>query len=157
MRRRLLYLLPALLLLALDQWVKGWVRGNFALHESMDFVPNLVELVYVQNTGAAFSMLSAHTGFLALISTLAALAMAFVLLRGIFPKVWANLALSLVLGGAVGNLIDRVALGYVVDMFSLQFMNFAVFNVADIGVTLGGIAFCIYIAFFWQKSEKPTA
>jgi len=57
----------------------------------------------------------------------------------------------------VGNLIDRVFLGYVVDMFSLQFMDFAIFNIADIGVTVGGVLFCLYLVFSWKQEEKAPA
>ena len=61
-----------------------------------------------------------------------------------------------VLGGAVGNLIDRVLHGYVVDMFNLQFMDFAVFNVADIGISVGGVLLCVYVLFFWRKPEESA-
>ncbi|MEG2120060.1 MAG: signal peptidase II, partial [Pseudoflavonifractor sp.] len=61
---------------------------------------------------------------------------------------------TLVLAGAVGNLIDRVLFGYVTDMFMTTFMRFAVFNVADICVVVGGIATCVYIFFFYEKLEK---
>ena len=63
-------------------------------------------------------------------------------------------ALSVVLAGAVGNLIDRMFFGYVTDMFATTFMNFAIFNVADICVVLGGIATVIYVLFFYEKYEK---
>ena len=65
--------------------------------------------------------------------------------------------LLLLLAGAVGNLIDRAMRGFVVDMFQLLFMNFAVFNVADICVVCGGIAFCVYFLFFYDKLEKKEA
>lgn len=152
------YLLPALLLVLLDQMLKNWVRGTIPLYASHAFWPGVLELTYVQNTGAAFSMLSSHTWLLAAISATAALVLIWVLLRGIFPHAVGQLALALVLGGAVGNLLDRVWLGYVVDMFSLQFVNFAVFNIADIGVTVGGVLLCGYILFFWKQEQgKPTA
>jgi signal peptidase II len=65
-------------------------------------------------------------------------------------------SLSLVLAGAVGNLIDRVALGYVTDMFKLLFIQFAVFNVADVCVVVGGISTCVYLIFFTKKLEKSA-
>lgn len=148
------YLLPALVLVLLDQMLKGWVRGTIPLYASRAFWPGVLDLGYVQNTGAAFSMLSEHTWILAIISALATLVLLWVLLRGIFPHAMGQLALTLVLGGAVGNLIDRVWLGYVVDMFSLQFVNFAVFNIADIGVTVGGVLLCAYIIFFWKQEQS---
>ena len=73
----------------------------------------------------------------------------------VFPRPFAMAALSMVLAGAVGNLIDRALLGYVTDMFETLFMRFAVFNVADICVVVGGIAFCVYYLFFHGKGGGP--
>lgn len=147
------YLFLAIIIVAVDQWVKSWVRGNFSLGETKAFLPNLVELTYVQNTGAAFSMLSEHTWLLTVVSAVAALVILVVLYRRTLPHAVGNIALAMVFGGAVGNLIDRACLGFVVDMFSLEFINFAVFNVADIGVTVGGVLLCIYILFGWKEEE----
>ena len=68
-----------------------------------------------------------------------------------------QIALSLLLGGAVGNFIDRLLLGYVTDMFATTFVNFAVFNVADIGVVVGGILLCIHVILLWKDTpdENP--
>ena len=74
-------------------------------------------------------------------------ALAVLLLKRAFPRPLAMLTLSLVLAGAVGNLIDRALFGYVTDMFQTLFMQFAVFNVADICVVCGGIGFCVYYLF----------
>ncbi len=149
-----LYLGIALLVLVLDQLVKVWVRENIPLHGQQSFLPGLVELTYVQNTGAAFSLFSKHTWILAIISGIAAAAILVLLLKKVLPGAMGRVALALVLGGAIGNLIDRVLLGYVVDMFNLQFMGFAVFNVADIGVTCGGVLLCVYVLFFWKGGSK---
>jgi signal peptidase II len=153
-KRNLRYLIITVLLVVLDQIVKYWVRETIPLFQTKPFLPNLVELTYVQNTGAAFSMLSSVTWLLALISLVASVFILFFLLRGLFPHVLWQIALALVLGGAIGNLIDRVYFGYVVDMFSLQFMDFAVFNVADIGVTVGGVLLCFYVLFLYNKGKE---
>ena len=76
------------------------------------------------------------------------------LLKKVFTHPFGVASLSVVLAGAVGNLIDRAFFGYVTDMFNFLFMRFAVFNVADICVVCGGIAFCIYFLFFYDKLEK---
>lgn len=152
-----IYLLPAVLLVLADQILKLWVRTNLPLYGTQDAWPGIFELCYVQNTGAAFSLLGAHTWLLAIISALASAALLGLMLSGYFRHRAGQLALSLVLGGAVGNLIDRVMLGYVVDMFSLEFIDFAIFNIADIGVTLGGLGFCVYIIFFWQKTDTAQS
>ena len=152
------YLILVAALIILDQVVKFLVRTNIDPLGSVPFIPHVVELTYVQNTGAAFSMFSEHTWILALISAVVALAIALLLVKkAVVTHPFGRLSLAVVLAGAVGNLIDRVLLGYVTDMFRVLFMNFAVFNVADICVVCGGIAFCVYFAFFYDKSEKKGA
>ena len=148
-------LLPAVLVV-LDQLVKNWVQKTISLYGVKPFLPGLVELTYVQNTGAAFSLFREHTWILTLISAVASLIILVLLLRQTMPGFLGQLALSLVLGGAVGNLIDRYLHGYVVDMFSLQFMDFAVFNVADIAISVGGVLLCVYVLFFWKKPEESA-
>lgn len=149
-----LYFLLATLLVAADQWVKCWTVQNLALNESKTLIPGVVELTHIQNTGASFSILSEHTWLLAILSGLASLLVVFLILRRFFPQHLGMVALALILGGAVGNLIDRVLLGYVTDMFQLQFMNFAVFNVADTGIVVGGILLFVYVFFFWRTEKK---
>ncbi len=151
----MLYTILIAALVALDQIVKYLVRANIPLGTSVDFIPNLMGLTYVQNTGAAFSIFSQHTWLLTLISALVSLLIAAALIKGSFRHPAGRLSLSVILGGALGNLIDRALFGYVTDMFRTLFMDFAVFNVADICVVLGGIAFCIYILFFYDRLEKP--
>ena len=125
------YAILAAVLVALDQLVKYLVLQNIELGAHVPFIPHLLELTYVKNTGAAFSIFSEHTWLLALVS----------------------LVMSVLLAGAVGNLIDRVFRGFVVDMFNVLFMNFAVFNVADICVVVGGIAAALYYLFLADKLE----
>jgi signal peptidase II len=156
-KRKRISLLIAVVIVAVDQWVKLWIQQNLPLHSTKAFLPGLVELTYVQNTGAAFSMLAGYTWLLALVSAVAAVVILLALLRDSFPHLLGQLALALILGGAVGNLIDRVRFGFVVDMFSLQFMNFAIFNVADIGVSIGGVLLCIYVLFYWNKGKEAKA
>lgn len=153
-RNHWIFLLPALLVVIGDQLLKHWIRMNVPLHTTRELWSGVVELTYWKNTGAAFSMFSEHTWLLSLISAMASIAVLVILLRGIFPHLLGKISLALLLGGAVGNLIDRVWFGYVVDMFSLQFMNFAIFNIADIGVTVGGVLLCIYVLFIWSKDNQ---
>ena len=111
--------------------------------ENMDLIPGLIGLTHVQNTGAAFSILSDQRWLLAGIAFVASVVLVFILLR-YTDGFWGTIGLSAVLGGAVGNLVDRVMHGYVIDMFRFQFMNFAIFNIADIFITLGFITFSIH-------------
>ena len=150
----MLYALLAAALVALDQLVKFLVRSNIGLGESAPFLPHVLQFTYVQNTGAAFSLLEEHTWVLTLISLGASILLAVLLFKKVFPHPFAMTCLSVVLAGAVGNLIDRAFLGYVTDMFQTLFINFAVFNVADICVVCGGIAFCAYYLLFHGKEDK---
>ena len=153
----MLYAILVVLLVAADQLVKILVRANIPLGASMPFLPGLVELTYVQNTGAAFSIFKDHTWLLTIISAVVAAAIAAALIKRVVAHPFGVITLSVVLAGAVGNLIDRALFGFVTDMFNLQFMPFAVFNVADICVVCGGIAFCVYFLFFYDKLEKKEA
>lgn len=150
----MLYALLVIALVAVDQIVKYLVRTNIPLGTSVPLLPGLVELTYFQNTGAAFSLFSEHTWFLTLVSAAVAAAIVIVLVRRVVAHPAGVLSLSVVLAGAVGNLIDRAFAGFVTDMFNFQFINFAVFNVADVCVVCGGIAFCICILFFYDKLEN---
>ena len=151
----MLYALFVAALIAIDQLVKFWVRANIPLGADVSFLPHILQLTYVQNTGAAFSLLREHTWILTVISAIASVLLVLLLVKRIFPHPVSMLALSAVLAGAVGNLIDRLFLGYVTDMFQTLFMNFAVFNVADACIVCGGIAFCVYFLFFYRKEDVP--
>ncbi|MPM71610.1 Lipoprotein signal peptidase [bioreactor metagenome] len=150
----MLYALLVTALIVLDQVVKALVRTNIPLYTAQPLLPGFLELTHVRNTGAAFSILSAHTWVLTLISAAVSLVLAAALIKRVVRHPFGLTALSLVLAGAVGNLIDRALQGYVTDMFNFQFMRFAVFNVADICVVTGGIATCVYLLFFYEKLEK---
>ena len=154
MRKGLLYAVIAVALVILDHVVKVLVRTYIPLGTSVGFLPGIMDLTYVQNTGAAFSLFREHTWLLALISAVASVVLVVLLIRRVFSSTAANVLLSVVLSGAVGNLIDRLFLGYVTDMFKTTFMNFAVFNVADICLVCGIIALCVYVVFFESREKK---
>ena len=156
----MLYVICALLgaaLIALDQWVKWWTVSNITytvpLGEPLPFIPHILGLNYARNTGGAWSLLQEHTWLLTAVSALVVLFLFFILVRRKIRHPFGVVTLTMVLAGAIGNLIDRVRLGYVVDMFQTLFMDFPIFNVADICVVCGGIGFCIYYAFFHDKWE----
>lgn len=147
------YAVLALLLVLLDQGVKYLVLTRIPLGGHVPFLPHLLELTYVQNTGAAFSILETHTWLLALVSLVMSALLAWALFKPLFRHPLGRFFLALVLAGAVGNLIDRTFRGFVVDMFNVLFMNFAVFNVADICVVVGGIGLGIYYLLLADKLE----
>ena len=148
------YLILTAALVGLDQLVKYLVLENIAPGGHVPFIPHILELTYVENTGAAFSLFEEHTWILALISLAMSLLLALALWKNFFRHPAGKVTLTLLLAGAVGNLIDRVFRGYVVDMFNVLFMNFAVFNVADICVVVGGIAAAVYYLFFVDRLER---
>lgn len=150
------YFVLAAALVALDQLVKYLVSTNIPLGGSVPFLPYIMDLTYVQNTGCAFSLLEEHTWLLTLISAVMTVVLAEALARGFFKHPMGKVPLALVLAGAMGNLIDRAVCGYVIDMFRTLFMEFAVFNVADICVVVGGIAAAAYYLFLYDKLEGKT-
>lgn len=147
------YVLAALLVGA-DQLVKFLVRTHMAVGQQRPFIPYILELYHIRNTGGAFSLFAGHTWVLAIISAVATLALALAMSsRRWFRGILGRTAGTLLLAGAVGNLIDRVAFGYVTDMFNFTFMTFGIFNVADICVVVGVGVLVIY---FWRQSRKET-
>lgn len=149
----MLYILITILLIVIDQGVKFLVRANIPLGGHVSFLPHVLELTYVQNTGAAFSILSEHTWVLTLFSVIIVLIMVWALRRRVVTHPLGLIPCVMVIAGGLGNLIDRVFFGYVTDMFSTLFMNFAVFNVADICITVGGVWLAVYVLFFFDKLE----
>ena len=148
------YLIFAAAWVVLDQAVKFLVRAAIPLHTSQTLIPGLFDLTYIRNTGAAFSIFSTHTWMLTVLSGVATAVLLVLLLRRALPTRLGMLSLSLLLAGAAGNLIDRLAFGYVTDMFETTFMNFPVFNVADIGVVIGGVLLVLTVLLAGEKEEK---
>ena len=145
MKRKISIFISILLLIFLDQAVKGYVVKEIPLGGMRRFIPKVVSLTYLKNSGAAFSMLENQQLFFTII-TLIAMGAAFVYLyRHIKGSIWLLLGLTLIISGGIGNFIDRLRQGFVVDMFHLDFMNFAIFNVADIYLTIGVGLLLIYL------------
>ena len=148
------YAILAAVMTALDQIVKYLVRAHIPLGGSVPFLPHLLELTYVQNTGAAFSLMRRHTWLLTLISAAVVLAMCGLILKGFFKNRLGMFSAALVLAGAAGNLIDRAVFGFVTDMFKTTFIDFAVFNVADCCITVGVPLLFLYVLLYVGKDEK---
>lgn len=150
----MLYAVLAALLILADQVSKYLVRAHIPLGESVPFIPHVLDLTYVQNTGAAFSILREHTWILTLVSAVIVAAIALLAARGFITGRLGLLSAALIMAGGVGNLIDRLVFKYVTDMFQTVFMDFAVFNVADCCITVGVVLLCVYLLFFWEKDHK---
>ena len=147
-------LILAAVLLAADQWVKYWTVTHLALGESCPLLPGFVELLRVHNYGAAWSSFSGMRWLLVGVTAVIVAAVAFVLARRIVRHPLGVLACALIISGGLGNIIDRLRLGYVVDMFNFQFMSYPVFNVADICVVCGAFMGAAYYLWFYEKYDK---
>ena len=156
----MLFAIVAILILIADQWLKYWVTVNITLSTgSHELIPGVVKLVNIHNSGAAFGLLDnvsyARWIFLA-ITAVFVIAIALLLVKRVFDSPFAVWCEVLFLTGALGNCIDRVFLGYVVDMFKLDFVNFAVFNIADAVLVVSCLMFVIYV-FFGSRSYDDEA
>ncbi|WP_368387321.1 signal peptidase II, partial [Streptococcus anginosus] len=118
-------------------WVKFEIVKNIQLGGVKPFIPKILSLTYLRNTGAAFSILENQQWLFAVITLVVIGAAIWYLSKHIKGSVWLLSALSLIIAGGIGNFIDRMRQGFVVDMFQLDFINFAIFNVADSYLTIG--------------------
>ena len=138
-----IFWIVATISLCLDQATKYWVVQNFNLLETQPLIPGVFHFTYVRNTGAAFSLLAGSTSILRWLSLFVSLGlMGFALFGGKLKKL-EQISYGLLLGGAMGNGIDRFIFGSVVDFIDLRLIRFAVFNLADVSINLGIICWLI--------------
>ena len=140
-----IWLIVALVLTAADQLSKALIVSNLSETARIVCIPGVVDIVYVENTGAAFSMLSAHTWLLGLVSAAFCAAIAVYMAKMKFTDKRYQIIGGMLLGGALGNGIDRIFRGFVVDFIELAFIRFPVFNIADIAITLGAVLLVVII------------
>ena len=144
------YAIVAILILIADQGLKYWVTLNIPLDTGhVTLIPGVLELTNIHNNGAAFSILQHAPHWIFVIFTLVFAAIAvFCLRRNVVHGKVGRWSVVLVLAGAVGNCIDRILSGYVVDMFNFLFVRFAVFNLADVFIVVAGITLCLHVIFY---------
>ncbi|MBE6916561.1 MAG: signal peptidase II [Ruminococcaceae bacterium] len=159
MKNFLKFAIFAVAIVILDQLTKYLTVANIELYESIPFIPGFLSLTYVRNIGAAFSAFQGQQWLFALV---------FVLFTGLiiweyFKKpmgftTFERWLIAAIYGGGLGNMIDRVRFGYVVDMIKTDFITFPVFNVADCFITCGSILLMIHLIFFnkgfWKDEKK---
>lgn len=146
------YIIIAAIVL-LDQIVKVATDRMMVPGESIPVIENVFHLTYVRNTGAAFSILQSHRSLLILFSAfLVILLLTFFIRKGKELPVLLNVAVTAIISGGIGNMIDRILRGYVVDTF--DFRMWPVFNVADISVCVGCALLLIYVIFFDRKNPE---
>ena len=155
----LLSVLGAAALVVIDQLIKHWATAQLLPVGQMDVLPGIVELRYCLNDGMAFSMLAGKQALLIGMTSVMLIAILVALFVRKMPLA-ERIAWALVLGGGVGNLIDRVLNGVVVDYINVLFMHFAIFNFADICVCVGvGLLMLVVLldSFKKDKTEQPKA
>ena len=142
LRRGTVLVLSALMVI-LDQLSKHWIKIMLQPGESTPFIPGLLQLHLVRNTGAAFSLFTGATTMLGMLSLVVAIGVAIWIWREPRHDLWMGLALGFLLGGTIGNGIDRLRLGHVIDFLELVPIQFPVFNWADVAINLAVLCFII--------------
>ena len=155
----LLYALFAAGIVAADQWTKYLTVANIALYQDVEFIPGFLGFTYVQNTGAAFSAFEGQQWLFAIIFAVFTVAILWEYFKSPmgFSK-FDRWCIAAVYGGGLGNMIDRVRFGYVVDMIQTEFITFPVFNVADCFITCGCLLLnahrFLFNKEFWKDEKK---
>lgn len=146
-----IWIIIALLTILLDQVSKALIVANFSLTDHFTFLPGVFDIVYVKNTGAAFSMFESHTWILGTVSVLFSIAILVYMFKTKPQDKLILISAGLFLGGALGNGIDRIFRHFVVDFIELTLFKFPVFNIADIAITVGAVIVVLKIL-----TEKET-
>ena len=149
----------AALIVIIDQITKYLTVSLIPLFSRVDFIPGVLSLTYVQNTGAAWSMFEGMQWMFALIFLVLTVAVLYEYFKAPLPfSRFERWCIAAIYGGGLGNMIDRVRFGYVIDMIKTDFMNFPVFNVADCFITCGCFAMIFSLLFinkaFWKDDKK---
>lgn len=150
------YLVVSVILIVIDQLTKYFTVQNIDLYEVVELIPNVVSLTHIRNTGAAFSILEGQMWFFYIVTVVVAAGLIYYMYTEARENKILGFLLSLILAGAIGNFIDRLFLQYVVDMIRLEFINFAIFNVADSYLTVGVILLLIYTFYDERKTLKEN-
>ncbi len=161
--KRYYWIFLSVLFVFLDQLSKMIVVDKMAINDSIVLIPRFFSLSHVRNTGAAFGILSNQRWIFMIFTAIVLIAAVVALCSGRVKNHWGIISLSLIIGGGIGNMIDRIVLGEVVDFFAFNFWGyqFAVFNVADIFVCCGTVILAFYIFFSSdfdsdKKKEEQT-
>lgn len=143
----MLYYLIAIIIIAFDQLTKLAVVNNMELFETIPVIDGFLNLTYTLNEGAAFSILQNQRILFIILACVISVVIVCMIYKMNKSQKLIKFSFALILGGAIGNLIDRIDTGAVVDFLDVQFMDFAIFNVADSAVVVGSILMMIYVIF----------
>ncbi len=143
-----------LIIAILDQAVKFFAAGLLQNIDTYALWENVFHLTYVENKGAGWGIFSDHTWLLTVATIIVIVAaVSYVVVKRPNDKLFLT-AFTFMIGGAVGNLVDRVRQGFVIDFFDFTLIDFPVFNIADCFITVGALLFIVYVIFFSDKKEK---
>lgn len=146
-----------IVIVAIDQITKYFAKAALYPDGAKDFIRGFIEFRYAENTGMAFSMFSGARWIFVVLTTVVVIAMVVYMFKKCQQNLWLYWTIGVLTAGAVGNLIDRIYLGYVIDFINPTFVNFAVFNIADCAVTLGAVSLVAYLVFdMFKKDNKES-
>tara|TARA_Y100001968_G_scaffold280787_1_gene277596 strand:+ start:306 stop:794 length:489 start_codon:yes stop_codon:yes gene_type:complete len=152
--RKTKIIIYSLFIIFIDQSSKFFVSTTLGLERSRNIIPNLLNFTLIKNKGAAFGLFSTSTTFLTIISILVSLLLITIILKSPPKSYWNIIGLAYLLGGTVGNGIDRLFKGYVLDFLELLPFNFPIFNIADIAINIAIICFIFDIISTKDQSIK---
>ena len=141
---------------ALDQWTKYLAVTHLQPIDTLPLIENILHLTYLENRGAAFGMLANHRWVFMILSTASILLLLWWLLKEKPKSRWITVAGAMIVGGGIGNMIDRIALGYVVDFIDVRAIDFYVFNVADSFVCVGCGMILVWTLYMEMIAKKPA-
>lgn len=146
-----------IMIIAFDQITKYIAKSTLYPDKAIHFIDGFLEFRYAENTGVAFSMFSGGRWVFIILTSAVAIGMLVYMFTRAQKNLWLYWSLGVIVAGAIGNLIDRIFLGYVIDFINPTFVRFAVFNIADCAVTLGTVSLVAYLIFDIFKKEKKDA
>ena len=147
-------LIMIILIIAFDQITKYFASLKLADGSVAKFIPGVVQFKYAENTGMAFSMLSGARWVFIALTVVVCVGVFYYLFSNRCKSLWLYWSLGVILSGGIGNLIDRIRFGYVVDFIEPTFVNFAIFNIADCAVTCGAVVLVGYLLYDAFKDVK---
>ena len=147
------YLLISFAVIFADQSLKYYIKTNFRVGETRKVVPGVFSFNYLQNNGAAWNILACKMWIFYIITLVASIVVIYYLFNLNYQNITFDIGLALIFGGVIGNFMDRLQMHYVVDMFQLDFINFNIFNIADMAITVGLLLVFIYLIFLEDKNK----
>lgn len=146
-----------IVIVAIDQATKYFAKSALYPDGAKNFINGFIEFRYAENTGMAFSMFSGARWFFVALTAVVTVGMAVYMFKKCQKNLWLYWTIGVLISGAVGNLIDRICYGYVIDFINPTFVDFAIFNIADCAVTLGAVSLIAYLVFdMFKKDNKES-